>query len=148
MILLEVGIETKRLEDQRKLKMELPGAPPEEIKEVRNLLTREGLWQTFDGDDYDVWEVKVSNLLKLQDLRHFIVEEDPRDPDSFNSMTEFQKERRQVVALHLIQDSIDYSLFHYIIEVDTPKRAWNIQKEVFSKERVVEESDFASHKKH
>ena len=79
---------------------------------------------------------------------YFIVEEDPRDPDSFKALTEFQKERRQVVALCLIQDSINYSLFHYIVEVDTPKRAWNILKEVFSDELVVEESDFASHTKH
>ena len=58
------------------------------------MLTPKGLWQTFDGDDYDVWAVKVSNLLKLQDLWHFIVEEDPRDPDSLKALNEFQKERR------------------------------------------------------
>ena len=92
--------------------------------------------------------VKVSNLLKLQDLWHFIVEEDPRDPYSFKDLTEFQKETRQVVALCLIQDNIDYSLFHYIVEADTPKREWNILKVVFSEELVVEESDFASHAKH
>ena len=41
-------------------------------------------------------------------------------------LTEFEKERRQIVALCLIQDSIDYFLFHYIVEADAPKRAWNI----------------------
>ena len=87
-------------------------------------------------------------MLKLQDLWHFIVEEDPRDPDSFKALTKFHKERSQVVSLCLIQDSIDYSLFHYIVEVDAPKSAWNIIKEVFSEEPVVEESDFASHAKH
>ena len=46
------------------------------------------------GDEYDVCEFKVSNLLKLQDMWHFIVEEDPRDLDSFKSLTEFQKETR------------------------------------------------------
>ena len=50
----------------------------------------------------------------------FIVEQDPRDPYSFKALTEFQKERRKVVSLCLIQDGIDYSLFHYIVEVDTP----------------------------
>ena len=79
---------------------------------------------------------------------HFIVEEDHKDPVSYKALTEFQKERRQVVSLCLIQDSIDYSLFHYIVEADTPKRAWNILKEVFSEIQVVEESNLASHAKH
>ena len=100
------------------------------------------------GDEYDVWEFKVSNLLKLQDMWHFIVEEDPRDPNSFKALTEFQKETREVVVICIIQDSIDYSLFHYIVEVDTPKRERNILKQVFSEELVVEESNFASHAKH
>ena len=56
--------------------------------------------------------IKVINLLKLQDLWHFIVEKDPVDLEKFNVLTEFEKERRQVVALRLIQDTIDYSLFH------------------------------------
>ena len=60
----------------------------------------------------------------------------------------FQKERRQVVALCLIQESIDYSLFHYIVEVETPIKASNILKKVFSEEPVVEESDFASRAKY
>ena len=119
----------------------------EEFEEVINNLTPEGLWQNFNGDEYDVWALKVSNLLKLQDMWHFIVEEDPRDPDSFKALTKFQKERRQVVSLCLIHDSIDYSLFHYIVETDAPKRAWNILKEVFSEELVVEESDFENHAK-
>ena len=101
---------------------------PEEYEEVRNILTPEGLWQTFNGDEYDAWAIKVINLLKLQDLWHFIVEEDPIDPEKFNALTEFEKERRQVVALCLIQDNIDYSLFQYIVEADTPKRAWDILK--------------------
>ena len=46
--------------------------------------------------------IKVINLLKLQDLWHFIVEEDPVDLEKFNVLTEFEKERRQVVALCLI----------------------------------------------
>ena len=46
------------------------------------------------------------------------------------------------------RESLDYSLFHYIVEVDTPKRAWNILKEVFSEERVVEEDDIARHTKY
>ena len=114
--------------------MVLPEALPEKTEEVKNILTPKGLWQTFDGDDYDVWEVKVSNLLKLQDLWHFIAEEDPIDLDSFKTLIEFQKERRQVVSLCLIQDSLDYSLFHYIVEHCSQKTTWNILKEVFSEE--------------
>ena len=44
--------------------MELPEALPKELEEVINLLTPKGVWKIFDGDDYDVWVVKVSNLLK------------------------------------------------------------------------------------
>ena len=91
---------------------ELPKALPKEIEEVTNLLTPEGLWQTFHGDDYDVWVVKVSNLLKLQDLWHFIVEEDPRYRDSFKALTEFQKERRKIVSLCLIQNSKEICIHH------------------------------------
>ena len=87
-------------------------------------------------------------MLKLQDLWHFLVEQDPIDPEKFNALAEFEKERRQVVSLCLIQDSIDYSLFHYIVEDDTPKRAWDTLKEVFSEERIVEEDGFASSAKH
>ena len=123
-------------------------ALPEEIEEVRNILTPKSLWQTFDGDDYDVWAVKVINLLKLHDLWHFIVEENPIDPKKFNALIEFEKEKRQVVALNIIQDSIDYSNFQYIVEVDTPKRAWDTLKEVFSEEPTVEEDEFASQAKH
>ena len=79
---------------------------------------------------------------------NFIAEEDPRDPYSFKALTKFQKERKQVVVLSLIQDSIDYSIFHYIEEADTPKRAWDILKEVFSEEPTTEDDDFASHAKH
>ena len=75
--------------------------------------------------------------MKFQDMWHFIVEEDPRDPYSFKALTEFQKERRQVVALCIIQDTIDDSLFHYIVKANTPKRAWNILKEVFSEDPIV-----------
>ena len=64
------------------MKTVLSEAVPKEFEEVRNLLTPKGLWQTFRGDGYDVWEVKVSNLLKLQDMWHFIVEEDPKDRDT------------------------------------------------------------------
>ena len=70
---------------------------------------------------------------------HFIVEEDPRDSKKIKALTKFQKERMQVVALCLIQDSIDYSLIHYIVEADTPKITWNILKVVFSEEPIVEE---------
>ena len=83
-------------------------------------------------------------MLKLQDLWHFIIEEDPVDPEKCNALTEFEKERRQIVALTLIQDSIDYSLFHYIVEVDTLKRAWDTLKGVFSEEPTIEEDDFVS----
>ena len=83
----------------------------EEFEEARNILTPQGLWQSFNGDEYDVWAIKLINVLKLQDLWHFIVEGDPIDPEKFHALTEFEKERRQVVALCLIQDSIDYSYF-------------------------------------
>ena len=106
----------------------------EEFEEARNILTPQGLWQSFDGDEYDVCVIKVINVLKLQDLWHFIVEEDPIDPENFNALTEFEKERRKIVSLTLIQDIIDDSLFHYIVEVDTPKRAWDTLKEAFSEE--------------
>ena len=79
---------------------------------------------------------------------NFVVEGDPIDPEAFKALTEFQKDRRKVISLSLIQDSIDYSIFHYIAEAYTPKRAWDILKEVFSEELVVEEGDFASHAKH
>ena len=78
--------------------MVLPEAVPEEYEEVRNILTLQGLWQRFNGDEYDVWEIKVINVLKLQYLWHFIVEEDPIDPEKFNALTEFKKERRQAVS--------------------------------------------------
>ena len=128
--------------------MVLPEALQKEIEEVRNLLIPKQLWKTFDGDDYDVWALKVSNLLKLQDLWHFIFEEDSRDPDSFKALIQFQNERKQVVALCLIKYSIDYSLIHYIVEAYTPKITLNILKEVFSEEPIVEEGDFVSHAKH
>ena len=81
---------------------------------------------------------------------HFIVNEDPRDPYSFKDLTKFRKERRHFFSsLCVIQDDIDYSLFHYIVEVDIPKEAWNILKEVFSEdEPAIEECDFANHAKH
>ena len=60
----------------------------------------------------------------------------------------FEKERRQVIALCLIQDSIDYSLFHCIVEADTPKRAWDTLKEVFSEQLTTEEDDFVSQAEH
>ena len=40
--------------------------------------TKRSIMTTFDGYHNDVWPVKVSNLLKLQDMWHFIVEEDPK----------------------------------------------------------------------
>ena len=49
------------------------------------------------------------------------------------------------MALCLIQDSIDYSLFHYIVGDDTPKRWWNILKEVFNEDLVVEVESHAKH---
>ena len=114
------------------------------IKAINLLFIRLRFTQCTNGDEYDVWAIKVINVLKLQDLWHFIVEEDLIDPKKFNALKEFEKERRQVVALCLIQDSIDYSLFHYIVEADSPKRAWDTLKEVFSEEPTIEENDFSS----
>ena len=120
--------------------MELPEALNEEFEKVRNLLTQKGLWHTFVGDNYDQWAMEVRNWLRSQDLWNFLVEEDPIDPKSFKDLTKFQKERRQVVVLSLIQENIDYSIFHYIAEAYTPKRAWDILKEVFSeKEESLED---------
>ena len=103
--------------------MELPEALNEEFEEVRNLLTQKGLWHTFAGDNYDQWAMEVINLLRSQYLCHFLIEEDPIDPYAFKALYEFQKDKRQVVSLSLIQDNIEYSIFHYIVEDDTPKRA-------------------------
>ena len=69
--------------------MVLPEAVPEEFEEIRNILTPQGLWQSFIGDEYDVWEIKVINVLKLQDLWHFIAEEDPIDTKKFNALIEY-----------------------------------------------------------
>ena len=69
--------------------MVLPEAVLEEQEPVRSILTPKGLWQSFNGDEYDEWAIKVINVLKLQDLWHFIVEEDPIDPEKFNALTEF-----------------------------------------------------------
>ena len=65
--------------------MVLPEAVLEEYEQVRKILTPQGLWQSFNGDEYDVWAVKVINVLKLQYLWHFIAEEDPIDPEKFNA---------------------------------------------------------------
>ena len=71
--------------------MVVPEAVPKEYEEVRNILKPQGLWQSFNGDEYDAWVFKVINILKLQDLWHFIVEEDPIDPEKFNALKEFEK---------------------------------------------------------
>ena len=71
------------------MKIVLRKALPKQIEEVRNLLTPEGLWQTIHGEEYDVWAIKVRNLLRSQDLWHFLVEEDPIDPESFKALTKF-----------------------------------------------------------
>ena len=60
--------------------MVLPEAVPEEFEEIRNIVTPQGLWQSFNGDEYDVWEIKVRNLLRSQDLWNFLLEEDLIDP--------------------------------------------------------------------
>lgn len=130
---------------------------PEEIEEVRNLLTSIGSWQTFDGDNYDLWSLKIRDLLRSQDLWHFVAEVDPNDLVSFQNLIEYQKERRQVVALSIIQNGIDYSIFHNISDASTPKEAWDILKAEFNKEEPEENEaefseeepvDFASHAKH
>ena len=53
--------------------MELREALLEEIEEVRNLLTLRRFMAYLDRDEYAVREIKVSNLLKLQDLWHFML---------------------------------------------------------------------------
>ena len=58
--------------------------------------------------------MEVRIFLRSQDLWHFVVEEDLIDPEASKALTEFKKDRRQVVSLSLIQDSIGYSIFHYI----------------------------------
>ena len=96
--------------------------------------------RTFDGDNYDIWVMEVRSLLRSQNWWHFLVEEDPNDPDAFKALSDFQKDRSQVVSLSLIQGNIYYSIFHYIAEAYTPKRAWDILKEVFSeKEEILED---------
>ena len=80
--------------------------------------------------------MQVRSLLRSQELFHFMVEEDLIDLDSFKALYVFHKERMQVVSLSLIQDIIDYSIFHYIAEADTPKRPWDILKEVLVRNRL------------
>ena len=94
---------------------------PEEIEEVRYLLISIGSWQTFDGDNYALWSLKIRDLLRSQDLWHFVAENDPIDLAAFENLTEYQKERGQVVALSIIQNGIDYSIFHNISDASTPK---------------------------
>ena len=80
--------------------MVLPEADPKEYEQVRNILTLEGLWQTFNGDEYDAWVVKVINVLKLQDLWHFIAEEDLIDPESCGLMSHTRQYRLFSFSLH------------------------------------------------
>ena len=40
---------------------------------------------TFDGDNYDLWAMELRSLLRAQDLWHFVIEEDPIDPEAFKA---------------------------------------------------------------
>ena len=65
--------------------------------------------------------MEVRSLSRLQDLWHFIAKENSIDPKDFKSLTEFQKDRIQLISLSLIQDNLDFSIiFHYTAEAYTP----------------------------
>ena len=70
----------------------------------------------FTEKDFDAWSSKMKSFLKSANLWNFVENgfDDPRD------------EAKDVLALYLIQQSLDASIFFRIVAANTSKEAWEI----------------------
>ncbi|KAF8377139.1 hypothetical protein HHK36_030512 [Tetracentron sinense] len=89
----------------------------------------------FDGDNYDIWCVKMKTLFLSYDIWEF-VEEGYEEPENVETLSNARKQqlketkRKDAKALHLIQQGVADPIFPRIINATTSKEAWDIlQKE-------------------
>ncbi|KAF8393997.1 hypothetical protein HHK36_020199 [Tetracentron sinense] len=89
----------------------------------------------FDGENYDIWCVKMKTLFLSYDIWEF-VEEGYEEPENVEILSNARKQqlketkKKDAKALHLIQQGVANPIFPRIINATTSKEAWDIlQKE-------------------
>lgn len=88
----------------------------------------------FSGKNYEFWAIKMRSFLRAEDLWCLVQNEcvHPLDLEAFEALTEDQKIQKHELALRLIQQAVDESIFHKIAVAKTSKEAWRILEEEFS----------------
>ncbi|CAF2275110.1 hypothetical protein BRARA_D01215 [Brassica rapa] len=76
----------------------------------------------FDGDNYEIWSIKMRTLLMARDLWDVV---------ESGASVEKTLKIKDMTALHMLQMSVTDSLFIRIARATSSKQAWEILKEEF-----------------
>lgn len=82
----------------------------------------------FNGDNYNLWSLKMKTLPKLRDLWGLIEKGLNKDDDEHRLNKNMKKDAK---ALFLIQQALDERVLIHISEAHTSKEAWDILKTEF-----------------
>ena len=88
----------------------------------------------FNGQNYQIWAIKMKSYLEASDLWEVVQEEQPPLPDDPTraQMREHRDERKKrCKALTCIHTTVSDEVFTRIMACDTPKRTWDTLREAF-----------------
>ncbi|KAJ0260622.1 hypothetical protein HA466_0068000 [Hirschfeldia incana] len=80
----------------------------------------------FDGDDHEIWSIKMRTLLMARDLWDVV-----ESGVSVENTSQQNLKIKDMTALHMLQMSVTDSLFLRIARATSSKQAWEILKEEF-----------------
>ena len=87
--------------------------------------------EVLTEDNYEEWSVRVKIYLQAQDLWHSITEKPPRYEINRSAFKEWNK--KNIIALHVIQISCGRQKFEEIRNIDSARDAWSTLKRNKSK---------------
>ncbi|XP_075098069.1 uncharacterized protein LOC142175382 [Nicotiana tabacum] len=104
--------------------------------------------QTFTGENYQIWSVKMKSYLEAYDLWEVVMEDKliqplPTNPTLAQIKAYSDEKTKKYKAKTIIQNSVTDSIFSKIIACETVKEAWKTLKQEllgddFKDDRIVE----------
>lgn len=81
----------------------------------------------FNGDDYELWSIKMRTLLMSRDLWDVVDNENSEQPME-EKLVKRQKDLRikDMSALYMLQMSVTDSIFFRIARATSSKQAWEL----------------------
>ncbi|XP_009591866.1 uncharacterized protein [Nicotiana tomentosiformis] len=91
--------------------------------------------QTFTGENYQIWSVKMKSYLEAYDLWEVVIEDKliqlPANPALAQIKVHSDKKIKKYKVKTIIQNSVADSIFSKIIACETAKEAWETLKQEY-----------------